>query len=106
MENKEDGILSFAIDEFPVMEDDAVEAFWIQKVGTHFRGASALAVMTRLIITDTLSLRLHSVAAARCCWIEPLCITLGLCYLQVDRHREMREQLFAKLEAEYAKSEL
>ena len=55
MESKEDGVLSFAIDDFPIMTDESIEEFWIRKV---------------------------------------------------ERHRELRNQIFSKLEAEVAKESM
>jgi hypothetical protein len=55
MESKEDGVLSFAIDDFPIMTDESIEQFWIQKV---------------------------------------------------ERHRDLRNQIFARLEAEVAKDSM
>lgn len=41
MADLEDGVRSFAIDQFPVMEPDAIEEFWMRKVDRH-RSARSL----------------------------------------------------------------
>ena len=35
MTSLEDGVRSFAVDEFPAMSDEAVEAFWVKRVERH-----------------------------------------------------------------------